>query len=295
MGILMLVAICVRVSDSNIDYRFMLVFPQSSEEDITSVCIVGLVGLMILPCTDSLERRFVRHVFREYFISENQLLKGGEQGTIAGEKQNAFYKKAIFSIYIQWTYYNCFSSIFGGPRPPLHFRRFSSTSSSFSGIISRFLPSTINFSPEPLTSTSHRPFLVDSLFTLTNSPFNSGVTVKFWRVMISPPAISSVMTEVASQSSLSLRGRNTCTSIRMLSLMSMFISSTPPLKVPTSFPWIFSNLSPGLTSVKIPNAPSTRSTQKCAVLVSLRCKPGFCLTLVLVMLAQRRSFGLKSS
>jgi hypothetical protein len=37
MGILMLIGICVRVSDSNIEYRFMLVFPQSTEEDITSV------------------------------------------------------------------------------------------------------------------------------------------------------------------------------------------------------------------------------------------------------------------
>jgi hypothetical protein len=40
MGILMLVGICVRVCYSNADYRFMLVFPQSSEEDITSVSIV---------------------------------------------------------------------------------------------------------------------------------------------------------------------------------------------------------------------------------------------------------------
>jgi hypothetical protein len=43
MGILMLVGICVCVCDSNIDYRFMLVFPQSSEEDITSVSIVGWI------------------------------------------------------------------------------------------------------------------------------------------------------------------------------------------------------------------------------------------------------------
>jgi hypothetical protein len=43
MGMLMLVGICVRVSDSNIDYRFMMVLPQSSEEDITAVSIVGCV------------------------------------------------------------------------------------------------------------------------------------------------------------------------------------------------------------------------------------------------------------
>jgi hypothetical protein len=43
MGILLLVGICIRVSDSNIDYRFLWVFPQSSEEDITSVSIVGWV------------------------------------------------------------------------------------------------------------------------------------------------------------------------------------------------------------------------------------------------------------
>jgi hypothetical protein len=43
MGILMLVGICVRICYSNVDYRFMLIFPQSSEEDITSVSIVGWV------------------------------------------------------------------------------------------------------------------------------------------------------------------------------------------------------------------------------------------------------------
>jgi hypothetical protein len=43
IGILMLVGICVRICDSNIDYRFMLLFPQSSEEDIASVSILGWV------------------------------------------------------------------------------------------------------------------------------------------------------------------------------------------------------------------------------------------------------------
>jgi hypothetical protein len=43
MGILTLIGICVRVSESNIDHHFMLVFPQSSEEDITSVSTVGWV------------------------------------------------------------------------------------------------------------------------------------------------------------------------------------------------------------------------------------------------------------
>jgi hypothetical protein len=40
---LMLVGICVRICISNIDYRFLLVFPQSAEEDITSVSFVGWV------------------------------------------------------------------------------------------------------------------------------------------------------------------------------------------------------------------------------------------------------------
>ncbi len=39
----MLVGICIRICDSNIDYRFMLVYPQSSEEDITSVSIIERV------------------------------------------------------------------------------------------------------------------------------------------------------------------------------------------------------------------------------------------------------------
>jgi hypothetical protein len=43
MGVLMLVGICVRICYSNVDYRFMLICPQSSEEDITSVSIVGWV------------------------------------------------------------------------------------------------------------------------------------------------------------------------------------------------------------------------------------------------------------
>jgi hypothetical protein len=43
MGILMLVGICVRVCYSNVDYLFMLFFSQSSEEDITSVFIVGWI------------------------------------------------------------------------------------------------------------------------------------------------------------------------------------------------------------------------------------------------------------
>jgi hypothetical protein len=43
MRMLMLVGIRVCVIDSNIDYRVMLVCPQSSEEDITSVSIVGCV------------------------------------------------------------------------------------------------------------------------------------------------------------------------------------------------------------------------------------------------------------
>jgi hypothetical protein len=52
MGILMLVGICVRVCHSNVDYRFVLVFPQSSEEDITSVSIVGwIVNRRIVHCT----------------------------------------------------------------------------------------------------------------------------------------------------------------------------------------------------------------------------------------------------
>jgi hypothetical protein len=41
MGILMLIGICVRICYSNVDYRFMLVFPRSSEEDITPVSVVG--------------------------------------------------------------------------------------------------------------------------------------------------------------------------------------------------------------------------------------------------------------
>jgi hypothetical protein len=44
--ILMLVGICVSVCSSNVDYRFMLVLPQSSYdsyEDITSVSIIGWV------------------------------------------------------------------------------------------------------------------------------------------------------------------------------------------------------------------------------------------------------------
>jgi hypothetical protein len=50
MGILMLVGICVRVCDSNIDYRFMLVFPQSFAEDITSVSIVGWIVSRRIDC-----------------------------------------------------------------------------------------------------------------------------------------------------------------------------------------------------------------------------------------------------
>jgi hypothetical protein len=46
----MLIAIGVHVSDSNIDYRFVLVFPQSSEEDITSVSIVGWVVNRRIDC-----------------------------------------------------------------------------------------------------------------------------------------------------------------------------------------------------------------------------------------------------
>jgi hypothetical protein len=44
MRILMLVGICVRICYSNVDYRSMLVFPQSSEEDITSVSIGSSTG-----------------------------------------------------------------------------------------------------------------------------------------------------------------------------------------------------------------------------------------------------------
>jgi hypothetical protein len=44
----MLVGICVRVSDSNIDY------PQSSEEDITSVSIVGWVVNRRIDCCISI-------------------------------------------------------------------------------------------------------------------------------------------------------------------------------------------------------------------------------------------------
>jgi hypothetical protein len=54
MGILMLVGICVRVSDSNIDYRFMFVFPQSSEENITSVSIVGWLVNRRIDCCISI-------------------------------------------------------------------------------------------------------------------------------------------------------------------------------------------------------------------------------------------------
>jgi hypothetical protein len=50
MEILMLVGICVCVCDSNINYRFLLVFPQSSEEDITSVSIVGWVVNRRIDC-----------------------------------------------------------------------------------------------------------------------------------------------------------------------------------------------------------------------------------------------------
>jgi hypothetical protein len=50
MGILMLVGICVRVCDSNIEYRFMMVSLQSSEEDITSVSIVGCIVNRQIDC-----------------------------------------------------------------------------------------------------------------------------------------------------------------------------------------------------------------------------------------------------
>jgi hypothetical protein len=49
-GILILVGICVRICDSNINYRFMMVFPQSSEEDITSVSIVGWIVNRRIDC-----------------------------------------------------------------------------------------------------------------------------------------------------------------------------------------------------------------------------------------------------
>jgi hypothetical protein len=47
---MLVLGICVRVSDSNIDHRFMLVFPQFSEEDITSVSIVGWVVNRRIDC-----------------------------------------------------------------------------------------------------------------------------------------------------------------------------------------------------------------------------------------------------
>jgi hypothetical protein len=50
MGILMLVGICVRVSDSNIEYRFMFIFPQSTEEDTPSVSIVGWIVNRRIDC-----------------------------------------------------------------------------------------------------------------------------------------------------------------------------------------------------------------------------------------------------
>jgi hypothetical protein len=49
-GILMLVGISVRVCYSNVDYRFMLVLPQSSEVDITSVSIIGWVVNRRIDC-----------------------------------------------------------------------------------------------------------------------------------------------------------------------------------------------------------------------------------------------------
>jgi hypothetical protein len=50
IGLLMLVGICVRICDSNIDFRFMSVFPQSSEEDITSVSIAGWIVNWRIDC-----------------------------------------------------------------------------------------------------------------------------------------------------------------------------------------------------------------------------------------------------